>query len=47
MEISNLQVSLGPISVTGTGLYGTGAAVVIVIAIIIWLIRMGPSFVPM
>jgi hypothetical protein len=47
MPIPNLQVSLGPINVAGTGTVGTGAAVVVVIAIIVWLVRAGPYLVPM
>jgi hypothetical protein len=39
-----IELSLGPLGVTGTGLAGTGAAVVVVIAIVIWLIKARPSF---
>ncbi len=38
-----IELAVGPIDITGTGLPGTGAAVVIVIAIIIYLIKARPS----
>ncbi|BAM92075.1 hypothetical protein S58_61000 [Bradyrhizobium oligotrophicum S58] len=43
MELASVGFTLGPISVTGTGVAGTGAAVVIAIAVIVWLVKVGPS----
>ncbi|WP_316196548.1 hypothetical protein [Bradyrhizobium sp. SZCCHNS3053] len=40
---ATIGLTLGPVDITGTGLPGTGAAVVIVIAIIIYLIKARPS----
>jgi hypothetical protein len=43
MELSTLEVSIGPVGIAGTGLPGTGGAVVVVIAIVIWLLKARPS----
>ncbi|WP_316202862.1 MULTISPECIES: hypothetical protein [unclassified Bradyrhizobium] len=40
---ATIGLNIGPIDITGTGLSGTGAAVVIVIAIIVYLIKARPS----
>jgi hypothetical protein len=42
--MESIALVFGPIGVTGTGISGTGAAVLVVIALIIYLVQVRPSF---
>jgi len=43
LNASTIELSIGPLHLTGTGVAGAGAVVVVVIAIIIRLIKARPS----